>query len=485
MDTRLRIKLYKQITDEICLTDFSPVNYLVGVNGSGKSSILSALSFLKNATDSKIFFTENSVVEFTIDEKERHIQWQPGIQPGDVGTLDVMVMSMAQDEVRNHNQYSDKNSHASFGPQYGNPHIGKQGIENLNDTLKSLSVGIIEPQRTQVEDAFETPELFFTHNTREIDISFIAEGFKKFNTLKSVFPQHLLFRYERGELNVDAIIILIEEVENHLHPSLQKRVPKELENAILGFPIELRSKVFFFITTHSPFVIGAAAPFPNQKTYLLTGGMLCDFQLKEIPESAGYQGKECATIVGQMLGADVTDLGYPENYCILEEHSLQLILEDAKSKGLLRDIVFISGSGVSKTIDFNDTMLELERFNTLLKCNPFYSEKYLMVIDNSRTLEEAVSKRITKARAKLGDRFIELTKESLEDYYKKFDEPLYKQFQIEIGELGEKLRGNRRDFKRELGKLKASFAELITQKVHTNADFIKLFEGELNILLRS
>lgn len=76
MNPTLRIKNYKKISEEIYLKDFSQVNYIVGKNSCGKSSILNALSHLKDGSNSRRFFTKDSVVEFSIGEKKRFIAWE-------------------------------------------------------------------------------------------------------------------------------------------------------------------------------------------------------------------------------------------------------------------------------------------------------------------------------------------------------------------------------------------------------------------------
>ncbi len=178
-----------------------------------------------------------------------------------------------------------------------------------------------------------------------------------------------------------------------------------------------------------------------------------------------------------MLGADITDIGYPENYCILEEYSLQLILDDARNKGIIRNIQFVSASGVSKSLDLSETIYEIEKLNTLIKCNPYYFDKYYLVIDNTDDIkDDALKKRLGKIRGRLDKRFVELTLHSLEDYYSNLDGQLEKIAKEEIA---------KKPNPTEQGVCKANYATKIKDKIVDRDTFSKLFNGELDFLLGS
>ncbi len=59
--------------------------------------------------------------------------------------------------------------------------------------------------------------------------------------------------------------VIIEEPENNLHPNLQKEIPVLLNNIHLQLPPEIAERIFFFISTHSPFVISASSEFAKPK----------------------------------------------------------------------------------------------------------------------------------------------------------------------------------------------------------------------------
>lgn len=69
MRNKLIIKSFKKVHEEIQIENLSQVNYFVGKNGSGKSSVLNAMSYLYDGGNSKHFFTKDSIVEFQVESK--------------------------------------------------------------------------------------------------------------------------------------------------------------------------------------------------------------------------------------------------------------------------------------------------------------------------------------------------------------------------------------------------------------------------------
>lgn len=65
--------------------------------------------------------------------------------------------------------------------------------------------------------------------------------------------------YTCSEDNEGDLVVLIDEVENHLHPSMQRRI---LPDLVLAFP-----NIQFIVTTHSPLVVGSVK---NSRVYALS-----------------------------------------------------------------------------------------------------------------------------------------------------------------------------------------------------------------------
>ncbi len=145
----------------------------------------------------------------------------------------------------------------------------------------------------------------------------------------------------------DPRLILIDEPVLHSHPKLQKVLP-----FILKYIQEI-TNTQFLISTHNPFIISAAAEFgETQKVYLIKKGEVMDKDRKkkseigfDIEAEKSYHGIQIANVVAKMLGAEGKNLGYPENFCILEEPGLGSILEHCANKKFIKNWKFIPADG--------------------------------------------------------------------------------------------------------------------------------------------
>ena len=478
MNTKLVIKKFKRIKKEIILSNFSYVNYFVGENGCGKTSILNALSYLNDGGNSRHFFGPESIVNFTVDNRNRSIFWNKDNpnkteNKGDL-TLGIHLMiSNVEQEKGMNNLRGQAKINTAIG--IGNA----ESLASFNTFLEETGISKVTAKKfIDQSDPFnqDNGKLIFENESEIIDPLFIADGLRAKHNFKKYLTE-----WTKNINNNLINIIIIEEPENNLHPNFQKEIPKLLDSIYHTINPELAKNIFIFISTHSPFLISAAANFLNQKVYPLQNGLPLSINLhnqtwNEVGFSQGYQGSECAYIVSKMLGADLSDIGYPENYGILEEYSLQIILDDARNKGLIKNIQFVSASGVSRAADLSETIYELEKLNTLIKCNPYYFDRYFMIIDSlTNIIDEKLESRIKKIKDKLIHRFTELKLDSLEDYYLNIDKSIMEQAKEEIKESQEVNKGN----------IKAKYAKLICKKIDSAHSFSKLFNNELDFLLKT
>lgn len=479
MSTELKIKKFKKIFDEITLKNFDFINYFVGENGSGKTSILNGISYLNDGGNSRHFFGPESTVEFKIDEKNQFLYWNESNpnkteHKGNLNPIIYLLISNTEQE-KGANGLKAK---AKFDDKIG---IGDaSSLDKFNEFMEEVGLSpVVAKKFVDQSDPFnqDNGRLIFETDKGTINPLMIADGLKVLFNLKNNLTKWFT---ELGKSKVTAFIV-IEEPENNLHPNLQKEIPVILDNLYKKLDENMTSNIYFFISTHSPFIISSSSKFKNQKVYPLQNGSPLKINFtkhiwQETNISEGYRGAECAYIVSKMLGADITDIGYPENYCILEEYSLQLILDSLRNKGIIKNIQFVSASGASKSLDLADTIYEIEKLNTLIKCNPYYFDKYHLVIDNVKNIKDDKLKlRMEKIKSSLKSRFIELSKHSLEDYYINLDQNISKNALQDI----------KKEDSENQGKIKAKYAKLISDEINDVEAFSKLFDNELDFLIKN
>lgn len=286
---------------------------------------------------------------------------------------------------------------------------------------------------------------------------------------------------EKDFENID--FVLIEEPEINLHPTAQKLLP-----ILFGKMSEIGKKynrdIKFLISTHSPFIIAESGKFSGenkQNVYMIEGGEVVDKNGVKKSEQdfdddaeKGYSGNEVASVVAKMLGAEGSDLGYPENFCILEEDSLRKILVHCRDTlGIIKNWEFISASGAENVLKFDDMIHQIEIQRILLICNIFYKDQFCVIIDckNEAQKNNSNYQKLNRLNNGKEKRFKELEKRSLEEYY---PEDVKAEFNKESeGKEGALL-----------GEIKSKFALKINQKINSTQDFKTLFNNELNFLLK-
>lgn len=478
MNTKLTLKKFKKVTSEISLNDFAFVNYLVGENGSGKTSVLNALSYLNDGGNSRHFFGAESIVDFSVDNKVAQLFWNIS-NPNKTENrsnlpLNIHLMISNGENEKGMNNLRGK---AKIDSLIG---VGDAvSLDRLNTFLEETGNSkLVAKKYVDQNDPFnqDNGRLIFESDSGTVDPTFIADGLRAKHNFSKTIKEWILAIDNTNFTN----IFIIEEPENNLHPNFQKEIPHILNSIFEEINPEIAKTVFFFISTHSPFIITASSKYQNQKVYPLQNGkpLSIDYNKQswiETDESYGYKGSQCAYIVNKMLGADISDIGYPENYGILEEYSLQIILDSARDKGIIKNIQFVSASGISKVADFSNTIYEIEKLNTLIKCNPYYFDKYFIIIDNLDEIDDPKLKdRMKKIEKRLDSRFIELSQHSLEDYYQNIDREIWENANNELSESTEKNKGN----------IKAKYAQFISAKITNNQTFSILFNTELDFLLK-
>jgi predicted ATP-binding protein involved in virulence len=125
-----------------------------------------------------------------------------------------------------------------------------QSVKFIDNWLNSFQAAL--------QKVFESPKLELQFNRKELNFTIVDEDKRyTFNELSSgqsailsIYAE-LLLRIEANSNGSKQIsgVILIDEPENHLHASLQKR--------ILNFLVEAFPQFQFIVTTHSPFIVSS------------------------------------------------------------------------------------------------------------------------------------------------------------------------------------------------------------------------------------
>ena len=126
----------------------------------------------------------------------------------------------------------------------------------------------------------------------------------------------LLNPYMGLNANLTEGVVLIDEIELHLHPSWQRHVISDLRKV---FP-----NIQFFITTHSPQVVSAV---PRESLFILKDAVKNGQNVKEIEKGNIFtEGRDSNALLADVFGIDKRPVEFAnqlaEFYKYLEEENL-------------------------------------------------------------------------------------------------------------------------------------------------------------------
>jgi AAA domain, putative AbiEii toxin, Type IV TA system len=131
-----------------------------------------------------------------------------------------------------------------------------------------------------------------------------------------------------GTVKPAFILLCIEEPETGLHPSIQKDLLRHLLEWLTEFSLPVQC----LITTHSPFIVSAAADIEDCRVYLMKDCQPCDLSGRAGTQAAfdGFTGKEALLAVHSLLGSGINDFVPSLTFC---ENSVHAFLVAIASKG--------------------------------------------------------------------------------------------------------------------------------------------------------
>lgn len=359
----LEIKNYKGFDRSgVYLGDLAPINYFVGENASGKSTVLDFIYDLGEKTDN--VFLLQSGLDTNIGLEKVDIVKACSIQPEnqwknlflDFLEKRILILDLLG-YVLIHNS---KDSHP----------VNQDDIELARQFLDDINIHI---PRLNMIDPYQ------------VDSEELSGGKQKiFNLVYSILFIHKIYGQDAT--------ILLEEPSEHLHPSWQKKLPEIFDSLYRYTGIQM------FVATHSPFVIsgvGVLTESQNEEDLSQKVYFLKDFKVAgkrgEISTKGrnGYWGRKVVQITSSMLGAGLMDLVSPEIVKITSDAPILVVCE---GEGLDADfkiyneifryrhpsVVFISARGSS----------QVERtFELLNEIKPGLSANFKMMMLRDRDHE--------------------------------------------------------------------------------------------------
>lgn len=142
----------------------------------------------------------------------------------------------------------------------------------------------------------------------EIYYEYLSSGFKACLALLFSITKDIEFRFRAPNIKIDEFdgVILVDEIELHLHPAWQGQIPDLLRKA---FP-----QAQFIVTTHSPHVIQAAQPSEVIALSSLNGNVI----QRPLPSTQfGFQGWTIEEVLEDVMG--MRDTRTPIYYRVLAE----------------------------------------------------------------------------------------------------------------------------------------------------------------------
>jgi AAA domain, putative AbiEii toxin, Type IV TA system len=372
----IEIKNFKRIgPDGLKLNNLAKVNYLVGKNGCGKSSVLELLFsksidnkmlqkilslerpsgyggkmsedlFYAFQSKSEIFINGNSII--TLDKKFLLCY---SSNPFLFSNLDIIGKELyrfsddyfadtkrALERLEGRSGLMDFYSDIEFTILPEEIKILYLGIYNIgykNIDIRNIESSIQNAQEFIKKLSFEKG---WSHdNLRHGNEQSSGQYYLTQMLLLHTCVERFDFKY-----------LLFEEPESLLHPDYQKLIP-----SIMNFLVSKGIQVI--ISTHSPFIISAAGEFPDtQKVYMIEDGKCLN------PE--GSSGKDVKGIAATMLGAGIEDL--TPSIVVFCAETEALFLETINTKFYFRDIKFLTPfNGSDGTIINLEKLVEAGKFN--------------------------------------------------------------------------------------------------------------------------
>ena len=209
----------------------------------------------------------------------------------------------------------------------------KNWFDNFENTLKNLF------QKNDLKLKYYNNELNFkiTYDNKEFGLNELSDGY---SSLLSIVTELILRMEAHGVSTYDMQgVVLVDEIETHLHVDLQKKV--------MPFLINFFPKIQFIVTTHSPFVLSS-----------LSNVVICDLENNIITEDLSSYSYEALV----------------DTYFNVNKYSEELKLKVKRFKGLVEKK---NNKNISE-----DELIEYNKLEIFFEQAPYYKNEELGYILN-------------------------------------------------------------------------------------------------------
>jgi len=346
--------------DDIQLSFNKGMNIICGPNGVGKTTILESIAhtFVRNYGSNVIKRNANcerGIIKSEIDTGSnivnQTIEFSTYIPNKNTSlsitnsTLEIKQLisikasrSFGYNELQSISKDVSKDSHTSIGEIINgiryvdiknwfvnrylySKHEGalsKEQIENFE--LAKTCLSILNPNISFSRVSASDNEILINTPNGEIFYEYLSSGFKSVFAVIFGIIKEIEYRFQENKVLAKDFngIILIDELELHLHPEWQER--------IIGILTEVFPQAQFFVSTHSPHIIQTAEP--NQIIALGFDDSNKVYQ-RELPSTKyGFQGWSIEEVLSDVMG--MKDLRTDIFTKLIEEFGKNIDQEDSK-----------------------------------------------------------------------------------------------------------------------------------------------------------
>lgn len=416
------------------LTDLNRINLLVGINGSGKSSILelmmgvSKLSQLNNTGRQDIYvgkhserlhslFEPETEIKFTYTDSRESYRLKIITQSGDKWQLEKAGQPFGGSDVIAMMNVGSSPFHNLVGTQEGarndkpfsditifdrDAHVRFTDIEKANAILQKINAA----QRHFRERSLSSGSFTF-ENENEIRPEFVAGGTRYIAGLIAAIRQ----------LSNASPVLLVDDLGDELFPAVRKILLPEIIDLIESS--ESTQFAQMFATTHNIEIVKTALHHPEYcSVYMFDyDGTLLEIegaQQRKVESSAGIRSQEVVPAIASMLGLTDVDLGFPELVILVEEETKKTFLDALfknphfKRQFKTFDVLVPFQSGDGNTSKAVHNLLDLSKY---FFYSEIWSDRYAIFVDYNTAdysiqglakTDSTRQKALAVAQAKLG-----------------------------------------------------------------------------------